>query len=373
MSSDAGSHSQATGALAEAPARYSDGASARAVTVQVRLLRDGLEVLEPGTSAARRWPIAYVKAATALSANTEDVLLRLDRRAPDGPSLFIKDPIFIRALTGIAPQLTTRAQRMRIARPLLGLALGIAALTVAGFYLGWSPARWVAGALPASVRDSLGDGVVASITGKRRECTRVDGRAAMDALVRRLTGPDGARYKVLVVDWSLVNAFAAPGDHIVMTRGTLAAATSPDEVAGVLAHEIGHSQSLDPETGIVRALGLTALIELISGGNSGSIGGLGLMLTQIGYTRAAEQRADRTAARLLQQAEISPMGLTEFFRRLARKQKGEDTSPLGDLQILSTHPPSEARARMFEQLPRYPTRPALDGDQWASLKAICER
>ena len=62
-----------------------------------------------------------------------------------------------------------------------------------------------------------------------------------------------------MIDWALVNAFATPGGQIIMTRGLVQKAGSPDEVAGVLAHEIGHTIELHPEAGLVQGHGACRL------------------------------------------------------------------------------------------------------------------
>ena len=113
----------------------------------------------------------------------------------------------------------------------------------------------------------------------------------------------------------VVNAFALPGEQIVVLRGLIEEADSPDEVAGVIAHEMGHGLELHPETGIVKALGMSAAVLLIFG-DSSSIGNWGAHLLQLSYTRSAEREADVHALRILKAADISPKGISDFFKRL---------------------------------------------------------
>src|SRR2546422_11543762 len=67
-------------------------------------------------------------------------------------------------------------------------------------------------------------------------------QATVDAIVARLVvrAPDTYRIRVTIVDHPAVNAFAAPGGHIVVLRGLLERTRTPEELAGVLAHEIQH-------------------------------------------------------------------------------------------------------------------------------------
>ena len=122
-----------------------------------------------------------------------------------------------------------------------------------------------------------------------------------------------------MIDWALVNAFATPGGQIIMTRGLVQKAGSPDEVAGVLAHEIGHTIELHPEAGLVRAMGLSAAAQLVFAGTHGTATNIGLLLTQLRYTRVAEREADGHAVRILKQAGISAKGFGDFFERLEPK------------------------------------------------------
>jgi predicted Zn-dependent protease len=203
----------------------------------------------------------------------------------------------------------------------------------------------------------------------KKVCETPAGRAALDKLVERLSSVAQGRqpFRVVVVDWSLVNAFAAPGDQIVLTRGLIAKAGSPDEVAGVLAHEMGHGLELHPETGIVRALGLSAAIELMSGGSSGTLANIGVVLAQISYTRAAEREADAHALRLLKAASISQQGIIDFFTRVEKTERGDALQ----YEILRTHPQLGERRKLAETSARYPSTPALSATEWQALKAIC--
>ena len=90
-------------------------------------------------------------------------------------------------------------------------------------------------------------------------------------LTERLSkaAPGSEPFNVRVYDWSLMNAFAVPGGQIVLTKGLIDKAETPDEVAGVLAHEMGHGIEMHPETGIIRSIGLAAAVEVMLGGAGG--------------------------------------------------------------------------------------------------------
>ena len=154
----------------------------------------------------------------------------------------------------------------------------------------------------------------------------------------------------------------------MLTRGLISQSGGPDEVAGVLAHEMGHGLELHPETGLVRVMGLSLAIELISGGNSGTLANLGLMRAQFSYTRAAEREADTHALQLLRSADISQQGIIDFFTRV---EKIDGSGVTGNLEILRTHPQIAERKATASAMPRYPTTPALSDADWQALRTIC--
>ena len=179
--------------------------------------------------------------------------------------------------------------------------------------------------------------------------------------------------RVVLLDWSLVNAFAVPGGQIILTRGLVQRAGSSDEVAGVLAHELGHTLELHPEAGIIRALGLSAAMQLALAGSQGTISNIGLILTQLRYTRIAEREADAHALRMLKGAGISAKGFGDFFERLESKKPGEEAGKsASELEvILRTHPPTAERIAMVRAQPTYPATPALSADDWRALRDAC--
>jgi predicted Zn-dependent protease len=236
-----------------------------------------------------------------------------------------------------------------------------------------SPAYAVARLLPDSARAALGSEVLSTMTAGKRVCHTSEGRAALDRLTQRLTAAAGsAKFNIVVVDWALFNAFAVPGEQIVLTRALITKATNPDEVAGVLAHEMGHGLEMHPETALVRALGLSAAAELLLGGSGGTMANIGIVLAQLSYSRAAEHAADVHALAILKRAGIAPGGLAGFFKRVTELENQSAVgSGAGELDILRTHPLTEERLRLAESQPRYPSTPSMTADDWAALKAIC--
>ncbi|SDA36698.1 M48 family metallopeptidase [Sphingomonas sp. NFR15] len=245
--------------------------------------------------------------------------------------------------------------------PAAALCAMLATIAVAAFLM--TPAL-VARAVPRSVERKLGD-MMAGDFGDRA-CAGPNGPQALAALVARID-PGDPDARVSVVNLPIVNAVTLPGGRIVLFDGLIKAAASPDEVAGVIAHELGHVRHRDVLESLLRQLGLSVLL----GGLDGHVGGYTNALLASAYSRDAEARADGYAIDALAQAHISPLPTARFFKRLAA---GEDGGGIGRLTAyLSTHPMSQDRAARFIAAAKqhHDDRPVLNADQWGALRDIC--
>lgn len=358
--------------------RFSDGKTAAAQDVRAALSTRGVVIRFDRAGSDLIWPYRALATSEPLSTHAIDALVSCVDQP--GASLFIPHGQFARALAKVAPQLTTRAARRRAAAPWLWVAAAVVGVFTFISLAELSPARTLARLMPQTVRTTLGEQTIRSVTDSRRVCETPAGDAALQSMMQRLTrGLEGKQsFGVVVVDWDLVNAFATPGDRIVLTRGLIESAQSADEVAGVLAHEMGHATLLHPETSLVRVIGMSAAVELLLGGGSGTLANLGVLLTQLSYTRQAEEEADVEALSLLERTGISAKGLGDFFRRV-NKLEGAETSVKtsvktrsgGFMDMLRTHPPTEERIRRVAQAHKYRATPALTASDWNALRTIC--
>lgn len=351
--------------------RLRPGPGKEAYDVEVSLSSQGLLLRAVGRT-AETWPFALLSTKEPITEHAIDAILTTDRMP--GATLFIGDPKLVRRLAHDAPHLSERALRARRRRRVLAIAAALAAGALAIWLGGLSPARGIAGVLPDTARVRLGDAVISDLTGERRQCETVAGHNALQALVGRLSkaAGDGRAFSVVVTDWSIVNAFAAPGEKIVLARGLLDKAETADELAGVLAHEMGHGIERHPETAMVRNLGISAGINLVLGGAAGSLASAGAYLAELSYTREAERAADQHALFILRQAGIATDGLAGFFRRIMAEE-GENPidSALNRIEVLRSHPMTGERIAAVAASNGYPSTPALTGEEWRALKGIC--
>ena len=340
--------------------RFFDGRTAAAMPADIHVEAEALVIASDYRAPPARWPLQS---------------LRVTDRRPDGSAVLaahgeegrlVVDAALLAALaipdeSGRAGPRLSAAQLRRYALVAAALAAALALL-----WLGWPPlADRLALAVPASFAESLGGQVTESLVSGKRLCTQPAGTAALqrltDRLAAQLTLPHPVR--VQVVDDPLVNAFAAPGGYIVLFRGLIAGAGSPEEVAGVLAHELGHVAASHPLRLLMRYSGLSLAAMLIWGDlNMTTIASL---LATFSYSRGFENEADARAIEILQRAGIDSRGLSHFF---ARVDAGRIENAL---RYISTHPTSLDRRAAIEALAR-PGAPALTPGEWTALRGICQ-
>ncbi len=154
-------------------------------------------------------------------------------------------------------------------------------------------------------------------------------------------------YTFYVVNSDVINAFALPGGWIYINRGVIERSDNLAELAGVLAHEIGHVEERHGAEMMERqqaaSIGLNAAYILL-GRAPGQLEQAGIQVGAsaifAGYSRGAENEADEVAVDLLLRSGIDPNGLVTFFKELL-EESGGNSSALS--QWFSTHPLTEER------------------------------
>ena len=242
-----------------------------------------------------------------------------------------------------------------------GFALA-SALVVA---LGYLAPTMLAPLVPASVEKAYGNALVGDFGGKY--CSTPSGDAALKRLTTRLD-PNAADLNVRVVDLAVINAAALPAGNIVLFDKLLKTVNTPDELAGILAHEIAHVRKRHVTAAMIREFGIGIFATALGGTTGGNVDGF----VALNFTRRAEQEADGEAIASLQRAGISPAPTAAFFDRLGRAERA-----LGRLEpaltYVSSHPLSNGRAKRFKtaKSERATYTPALTAREWTELRAIC--
>lgn len=160
-----------------------------------------------------------------------------------------------------------------------------------------------------------------------------------DTLGRAMDLPEGMTVTLHYANLGAPNAFATLGGHIVVTSELYGRMPSENALAMVVAHEIAHVKARDPIAGVGAGASLALVLALFSGEADGLVPQLA-GLVQLGYSRAAETRADEEAVRALTTHYGHAGGAAAVFEILA-KARGEwgGTVPT----FLTTHPADEER------------------------------
>ena len=224
---------------------------------------------------------------------------------------------------------------------------------------------WVAPYVPKSWEANFGRPVMAGLQG--RFCNGPGGQEALRRLAATLS-PQAASLDIRVVDIGIVNAAALPGDHILIFEALLRRAEGPDELAGVLAHEIAHIENRHVTEAMVRQFTFGLVVSLFGGGTGANLE----TLLQARYSRGAEAEADADAIAALRRAGISPLATAGFFGRVAEQERRLGALGRGRSYI-STHPDSAERQRRFRESAggRTDYKPALSREEWRALVDIC--
>ena len=164
--------------------------------------------------------------------------------------------------------------------------------------------------------------------------------------------PAASGYHFFVIDSPAINAFATGGGYIGINSGLIAMTDNEDQLAGVIAHEIGHvnqshiarSIANAEKYGWMQAIGILAGIAAATAGNStdgaqAAVAGTHayIMEKKLEYSRAHEQQADDVAAKVLEKAGYDPAQMAVFFEKLT-------VTGSHPPEFLLTHPLPENRA-----------------------------
>lgn len=172
--------------------------------------------------------------------------------------------------------------------------------------------------------------------------------------IQQQPGTRDIPYTFYVVNIDQVNAFAVPGGHVYINRGLIERAESLSELAGVVAHEIGHVEARHGAEQMERmqaAQGGLAIATILLGEEPEGVAGAAVQVGAQAYfahhSREDELEADSLAVRLLPAAGIAPAGIVSFFRKLLEDQ---ERAPSTLEQWFSTHPLTSERIDQVQRL-----------------------
>ena len=372
-------------------ARFFDGEQGLRLDVdlQVDTAAETLRLTHPDLPmGSQYWPLWAIRALSDQAREDQMILTLVADEALDSSlittaRLTVDEPEMMTILSRLCPNLRKKDLARGTGRKVVTWVGGaVAALALMIFVILPAMANTLAGYIPIEREVAWGKTVVRGMErflggseAGELVCTNAEGVAALDAMTRRLTEGQDLNYEltIAVFDHKTVNAFAAPGGHVVILRGLIDKADSPDEVAAVLGHEIGHVESRDVTRNMLRSAGSAGLLSLVLGDFAG--GGAAVLIAEwtlnASYTREAEAEADVFALEMLDASGTDASGMADFFDKIAELQERGGSLP----GFLASHPDTHARAhaaRDFAAQQGYGTTPILTKREWAALQNICD-
>jgi Zn-dependent protease with chaperone function len=341
--------------------RFFDGRIAKPHDVSVAIGPAEIEIVDAAGQSLASWPLQHVRVVDQ-NAVSGAFMLRLE---PDhAQRLEVAAGADLQKLLGGQPHLA-RWRRREQAGLLKGFLLwgSAAALVGVALYFGWTKATVaLAEHMPRSWENRIGAELEYSWFPETRRCTGEAGIKALRTLGDQLWSDAAGEVKIFVLRDRDANAFAVPGQRIVVYSGLIDRAKSPEMVAGVLAHEMGHVELRHPIRGLIHQLGLGAVFTMILGDTTAA--NVGQMALALSYSRDMEREADQRGLALLQRAGMRADGMSAFFAEF--KKDGHDLLP----DFLSTHPNLDARIEATRQPPT--GAPAMSDAEWQALRRVCD-
>jgi beta-barrel assembly-enhancing protease len=272
-----------------------------------------------------------------------------------------------------------------------GAMVGFAVVSVGALALFAAMPQWLAPLVPYSWEQKMGDAMVGDFGG--RLCQTPEGTAALNRLATKLDDQH-QELDIQVANIEMINAVALPGGKIIIFQGLLDDAKSSDEIAGVLAHEIGHVRRRHVMQSLLRQMGLSFLL----GGIDGQAGGALNSLLSMAYGRDAERDADNWSIARMAGAKIDPTDTAGFFTRMsvggadddvaagkakagdkankkiAKTDEAESAKVERALSYVATHPANADRTKAFlgSKKANVAYAPALNAAEWKAVLTMCE-
>jgi len=361
------------------PATFYDGMTGARHDATVELDPAMLNVRASGGQLLARWPYAEIEELAA-----PDGLLRLGRRGNSVLArLDVRDPALAAAIDDLALGVdrTGTIQRRGRRRVIFWSLAATLSLVLAAVFGVPALADLMAPLVPQGAERRLGAAVDRQVramldpgrNGRPFECGKAEselpGRAAFDRLMARLEGAAGLPIplQVSVVRRSEANAFALPGGHIYVFEGLIDKSETPDELAGVIAHEIGHVAHRDGTRSVLQGAGLSFLFGMVLGDfvGGGAVVFAARAVLKSSYSREVETRADLFGVGLMARIGGDPRALGTILQRIAGANHP-------GMQILLDHPDTQKRIAAINaaSTPKTPTT-LIDPAEWRALKRIC--
>lgn len=229
-------------------------------------------------------------------------------------------------------------------------------------------------AVPVEIEQSIGRQQAQEVLAKNLVCSEENINDAVTKIGTRLVGAlknTPYKWNIKIIDSPDINAFALPGGYLFVNRGLIESATDPDELAGVLAHEISHVTKRHGLKNVIANVGLKIVVYALVG-NSDAVQQFLISnasnLLAMNFSRDQETEADEEGVKLLMQARIDTNGFLRFMKKLQKESSLPEA-----MTFLSTHPASDDRMKNILRLTKNSKAPKnnLIIENWKKIQTEC--
>ncbi len=198
--------------------------------------------------------------------------------------------------------------------------------------------------LSINKEEKLGNLLVEEILKQNDEVNSSEVDSALFIIMKRLLNALDTTdydYNIYVLENEQINAFATLGGNIFVFSGLIEFTENPEELATILAHEMGHVESRDVVHKLIKDLGITILTSVLGGNDVILIGEISRTAASTVFDRKQEKEADQFAMDLLVKSNVNPRVIASLFRRIKDEQGLYNKVP----EFLLTHPHSNSRIK----------------------------
>jgi predicted Zn-dependent protease len=282
------------------------------------------------------------------SANPEWEVFTFDERVLEHP--------FIAASNNLREQLSNEASKRELSKRLRVLAyvVGTCLLLVWLGQLAVSAmVRSLVARIPPEIEQTMGDELIVELQDVMtflEDSNRVANLVALAAPLTSAMGAQATNFQFYIVEEESPNAFALPGGHVVVTTGLLQASDRPEQLLGVIAHEVAHVTQKHGIRQVISSAGPFLIFRVFLGGSGtgGMLGQASELLVQSSFSQEYETEADEEGWRALVAAKIDPRGMTETFEKLRAYEMAQEVA-FDIPQAFSSHPAMEKRIARLEK------------------------
>ncbi len=323
---------------------FYDGQTSRPHDVTLDLHDSRIEFYPGDQAFTQRWAYSDIQNLDEAVAGRA---LNLTSLAAPEQRLVVHDLEAIYALVRLLPSRNRSLTRVPLTVPVVILLfVACIALVVSLPFAVKKAAVPLAHIIPIAWEDPLAPILVPEIEQARNytlNCGGVAKQKELNKLVAALRGNDPAKrpVTVLISPDSEINAYALPGNIILVYEGLLKFIKTEQELSGILAHEIGHLERRHVMESLINQVGLRLVLAAMTGGSDSmaKLSSAGAGLFALGYSRDYEREADKSALEYLRKSHQTTDGLMAFLQRIEDKDSISKTlSKYELLSYLSTHP-----------------------------------